>query len=115
MTSELEKEFFEGFGIEPYYLSLGLNRDLRNYTVKKFRTAEYAYAYGATLPKQFYPPITALIMLELICIESKINKAHNEYSDVQNLAEHILTGLLMNKSKCYKEVRAVFGLESEEK
>lgn len=115
MTSEREKKFFEGFGIEPYYLSLGLNRDLGDYTVKKFKTAEEAYAYGATLPKQFYPKITALIMLELICIESRINKAHNEYGNVQNLGEHILTGLLINKSKCYKEVRALFGLESEEK
>lgn len=114
MTSELERKFFEGFGIEPYYLSLGLSIDLGNYSVKKFKTAEEAYAYGATLPKQFYPKITAIIMLELICIESRVNKAHNEYSDVQNLGEHILTGLLINKSKCSKEVRAVFGLESEE-
>lgn len=50
------------------------------------------------------------ILLELICIESQVNKAHNTYSDVENLKEHILVGLRPFTEKCYHQVRELFAV-----
>lgn len=105
MTTEMERKFLEAFGIEPKKVEISCNE-----------CASRMEECGCfDCEKEIYPEITDHILLELICIESRINKAHNTYGDVENLKEHILVGLENNKEKIYNEVRAVFGLESEEK
>lgn len=133
MTSELEKKFFEAFGIEcniPFHqqfncaqISRGLEFFKKREELAKTGAIKIWHKMLNPRPENdciywgeyHYPAITDRRLLELICIESRHNQAHNTYGDVENLKEHILVGLEMLKDKCYNEVRALFGLESEEK
>ena len=128
MTSKIEKEFFEAFGIE---CNINYPQQFNGCQVQ--RGLEFFKERQQLVEKGFikiwhkmltprpgndcvywgeyhYPTITDRIMLELICIESQVNKAHNTYSDVENLKEHILVGLLPFAEKCYHQVRALFGV-----
>ncbi len=88
MTNEIEKKFFDAFGIKAKLDGSDFNK---------------------SIPAN-YPEITDPILLELICIESQVNKAHNTYSDVENLKEHILVGLRPFTEKCYHQVRELFAV-----
>lgn len=95
MTTEIEKEFFKAFEIEP-----------------KRNQQTTSGLSGIPLP-DFHPEITDSNLLELICIESQVNKANNTYSDVENLKEHILVGLRPFTEKCYHQVRKLFEVEKQ--
>ena len=97
MTSKVEQKFFECFGIEPKYIE-GEN------------TMEYSYG------KLEYPPITDRVLLELICIANK--ECIYGYSDyggcyligetIEEIKESLLTDLIHNKTKVYKQVQQLF-------
>lgn len=132
MTTELEKKFFDAFGIKCNILE----HQQFNYAqvprgLEFFKTREklvdagmIKIGYKKLTPtpandciywgEYHYPTITDRILLELICIESQVNKAHNTYSDVENLKEHILVGLRPFTEKCYHQVRELFGEGEEE-
>jgi hypothetical protein len=115
MTNEIEQKFFDAFGIEPEKIKIdvGLWNNETNKREPLITTISYEYYpnyKGKEIFKGFiYPEITDRILLELICIETQVNKAHNIYSDVENLKEHILVGLRPFTEKCYNQVRELFG------
>lgn len=106
MTNEIEKKFFDAFGIKPEHYEYCYHEcripELANIPCDKKDCPHYRIDID-------YPAITDRILLELICIESQVNKAHNIYSDVENLKEHILVGLRLFTEKCYHQVRELFG------
>lgn len=108
MTDNLiERKFFEAFGIEPI-----------------FDNTENGKRYRA------YPKITDRILLELICLRNKFSilefgrGIQLNKTNVNSLKDEILEDAIIfprimlntsRKERYYHEVRAVFGLESEEK
>ncbi len=116
MTTDIEKEFFDAFGIKANF-SYKVEIDHKTckefkYNVSKSNLISYINTYKKVKVlnvKKIYPEITDRILLALICIESQVNKAHNTYSDVVNLKEHILVGLRPFTEKCYHQVRELFG------
>ena len=90
MTNELEKQFFDTFGIEP-------------------KTNQ---AYGIQLDYYIdeYPQITDRILLELICIHIKYLTFGILSHNVEKLKNEILTDLRIKKDvgNIYNEVRTLF-------
>ena len=89
MTSELEKQFFDTFGIEPDITSCyhRCNRDLN---CKECDEAT-----------KIYPPITDRILLELICMANQ----HEDYpisTNIKNIQARTLR-ILLRTGKLYKK------------
>ena len=108
MTNELEKQFFDTFGIEPYDRYLNCPENLEgeckencNYCDK----AEDVY---------YYPEITDSILLELICIHIKYLTFGILSHNVEKLKNEILTDLRIKKDvgNIYNEVRTLFEEEN---
>ena len=82
MTTEIEKQFFEAFGIKPLYL------------VPKLASAEWSKDYEKPTYKDLsetttpiYPEITDRILLELMCIFNQAQK--RVYSSIDILESDI--------------------------
>ena len=90
MTNELEKQFFDTFGIEPYDRYLNCTENLEvdcNRNCNCCDKAEDVYCY---------PEITDRILLELICVANE----HENYSattNMKNIKERTLRILLKTK------------------
>ena len=85
MTNELEKQFFDTFGIEP---------KLKTFAIKRDEQGELTYP-----PIYEYPQITDRILLELICIVYKAKNSLNSEIDifelnVNELKKTVLTRLI---------------------
>ena len=85
MTNELEKQFFDTFGIEP---------KLKTFAIKRDEQGELTYP-----PTYEYPQITDRILLELICIVYKAKNSLNSEIDifelnVNELKKTVLTRLI---------------------
>lgn len=92
MTTELEKQFFSTFGIDP--------------------TVYTTYCKKATPVKdvesvEIYPQITDRILLELICIYSDFSFLVG-CKDIEHLKEVVLTGFINRPSGRYKQVQELF-------
>ncbi len=101
MTNELEKQFFDTFGIK-----------------KELNTCE-AGRYGCPNPglcidicsnfksMKFYPQITDRILLELICIA---NKAYIdlEGTDIETMKNSLLENFIFFRRDVYDQVRTLF-------
>ena len=119
MTNELEKQFFDTFGIEPI-----------NY-IKDFPTREKAAAFGRKItgiPKHSkgkfeigsytnnidifqvhwkeYPQITDRILLELICILDAY--CYSSGKNIQYLKESVLEWCIKYKEDIKHQVRTLF-------
>ena len=72
MTTEIEKQFFETFGIEPKW------KDARSINTKIYTDVEAKEirAMGNRNIQLCYPEITAEMLLELICILTVINNVY---------------------------------------
>ena len=95
MTNEIEKQFFQCFGIEP-----------RVITEPRYSlNSEY---YEATVEN--YPPITDRILLELICIVLNTFETFEVYRimDIDSLKEKILKLSMLAKDDVYSQVRTLF-------
>lgn len=68
MTNELEKQFFDTFGIEPRYKSYFCDGWSRIVEGKYFTDKKEAEKFGMVIDEPKYPQITDRILLELICI-----------------------------------------------
>ena len=95
MTNELEKQFFDTFGIEPKKIiepRYSLNTEYYEEKVEK------------------YPQITDRILLELICIHIKYLTFGILSHNVEKLKNEILTDLRIKKDvgNIYNEVRILF-------
>ena len=85
MTNELEKQFFDTFGIEPY-LEIGMIT---------------------------YPEITDRILLELICIMSSFGCGHHHCyrlwaDNVKELKENILKDCVQSQQEIKHQVQKLF-------
>lgn len=102
--NDLEKQFFDTFGIEP--------RLVKQYL-------EPIPIYGTNMPDQVqepkfeilevYPLISDRHLLELICILSR-NEELDWYKNIENLKECILKGLIF----CYESSKDSFFAHSRE-
>ena len=90
MTNELEKKFFDTFGIE----------------------AKTNQVYGMQLDYHIddYPQITDRILLELICIVLNTFETFEVYRimDIDSLKEKILNLSMLAKDDIYSQVRTLF-------
>lgn len=99
MTTELEKQFYKTFGIEPTIYSLW---DSKETQIKNFKSYEV------------YPEITDRVLLELICIyNSTYTNGYANYSllnerNVEKLKEQILKNCLIVRDDIKKQVRSLF-------
>ena len=110
MTNEIEKSFFDTFGIE--------NKEIK--TKECERCYHYEEAYDApchvcTASKCPYitrkkPQITDHILLELICIVLNTFETFEVYRimDIDSLKEKILKLSMLAKDDVYSQVRTLF-------
>lgn len=111
MTSKLEKQFFDTFGIEP--------RD----NFKGCKSGITFYTYGCNMPsckgcskeirEKEYPQITDRILLELICILSKSKAFYSNFYKIQDvnieqLKEQVLTNCISKSIYFKHQVRKLF-------
>ena len=96
MTNELEKQFFDTFGIEP---------KLKTFAIKRDEQGELTYP-----PIYEYPQITDRILLQLICIVLNTFQTFEVYRimDIDSLKEKILKLLMLAKVEVYSQVRTLF-------
>lgn len=102
MVTELEKQFYKTFGIEPF-CDLPCNK-------RGVECTDNTYCGNK------YPKVTDHKLLEMICILNK--EAIYGYSDwggnfvigetVEELKESILTDCIRNKSKVFKQIQQIF-------
>ena len=88
MTNDLEKQFFDTFGIEPKHTDFAIKRNDKG-------EMEYPPIYT-------YPQITDRILLELICIRnSLLNRQFQVWGDnLEDLRTEILNRLLIDYKSC---------------
>ena len=99
MTTDLEKQFFDTFGIEPrqwYKISMGKKGNFYNEPSHKS-----------------YPQITDRILLELICILSKYQKDVGSLleiceTDKNSIKEEVLDMLIFRDIALKQQVQALF-------
>ena len=94
MTSELEKQFFDTFGIEPK-----TNREY-GYTMAIYNEA-------GTEEVKFYPQITDRILLELIRLGLNYDFVIHSKS-VEELKEKLLVLLMYNEAEFKQQVQELF-------
>ena len=110
MASELEKKFFDTFGIEPKEpIYITMNCDCGCHDCKNCEKYKNNYL-------NIYPQITDHILLELICIatSSEITVEFKGIKNVEHLKEVILNycikryGYCLHKDKFKYKVRTLF-------
>lgn len=99
MTTEIEKQFFDTFGIEPKEQEVFV---LKNMVVKE------------------YPEITDHILLELICILTRWHLDEREPYEIMSINMEQLKSQILSDSlgiaKCVKtkqQIRTLFGEDNE--
>ena len=128
MTTDLEKQFFIAFGIEPKY------EDACTVEDKYWDNEELANKYGTfdqymnckcgnqencttecscAYEKEIYPQITDRILLELICIISKYQKDVGSLleiceTDKNSIKEEVLDMLIFRDIALKQQVQALF-------
>ena len=113
MTNELEKQFFDTFGIEPKYESHACDGWGRTVEVKYFTDKKEADKFGMVLSEPKYPTITDRHLLELVCILSKYQKDRGSLLEINEISlnevkEEILEMLIYRVDGCKHQVRALF-------
>lgn len=97
MTNELEKQFFDTFGIEP------------KLDCKKCGAMNFALGQCAEVEcKKTYPQITDRILLELILIYSRISNLPICYDTVERFKEATLECFIENSEDYKHQVQALF-------
>ena len=112
MTNELEKQFFDTFGIEPKDNFKGCENGITFYT------------YGCNIPSckgcskeirgKEYPQISDRILLELICIISSnpisvlFEPMLGEFKEIELLKKSILLTCIANEDVIKHQVRTLF-------
>lgn len=128
MTTDLEKKFFETFGVEPKYENICKlsekcfnNKDLTNkrgawheymksngcaYEIFGFCIDECKHVYS----KERYPQITDTHYLKLICLITKeLNYFTNFSTNYEHLKEYVLKEMILHKDDFSKsQVQELF-------
>ena len=114
MTNELEKTFFDTFGIEPKNISTGECK----YKITPEFCESNCLDCKNTIKEITYPQITDRILLELICISKQITMLSDFFMyrpSIEELKNNILENMLNKdlfnfKNKDIKhQVRTLFG------
>ena len=94
MTNELEKQFFDTFGIEPKIMNTAIGQ---GFYIEHIRVEKY-------------PQISDHILLELICIVLNTFETFEVYRimDIDSLKEKILKLSMLAKDDVYSQVRTLF-------
>ena len=93
MTNELEKQFFDTFGIEPKWKSEQCDGWMRTTAEAYFTNLEEAKKFGIVFQEEpEYPQIIDRILLELICIKNKelISIVQVKGKNLEELKSYIL-------------------------
>lgn len=93
MTTEIEKTFFDTFGIEP---------KLKTFAIQKDEQGELTYP-----PIYEYPQISDRVLLKLICIA---NEAYIdlEGTDIETMKNSLLENFIFFRRDVYDQVRTLF-------
>lgn len=105
MTTDVEKKFFEEFGIEP-------KEKCKYFTNKercKLDIPHTACICECIEPEEVYPKITDRILLELIVINNENAPAVGDTLD--ELRNQVLYWCIVYKKRIYHQVRKLFGLK----
>jgi hypothetical protein len=123
MTTELEKQFFDTFGIEPKYQDTCTveekywdNEELANEygTFDQYMNAKCGNQENCSLEcscayqKEIYPQITDRHYLELILIISEIDSLSTCYDTVEHFKEGILECFIEDGEEFKHQVQAIF-------
>lgn len=100
MTNEIEKEFFDAFGIKPKKSEISCN--------ECGSIMEECGCFDCE--KEIYPEITDRILLELIVINNENAPAVGD--TLEELKNQILYWCIQYKCKIYNQVRELFGINS---
>ena len=98
MTTELEKQFFDTFGIEPKY---------KDYRTKNGKEYECKNPNNRNI-RLCYPQITDRHYLELILIYSKTDRLPICYDTVEHFKEGILECFIEDGEEFKHQVQAIF-------
>ena len=108
MTNELEKQFFQCFGIEPKHIFRGCRLGAKYYA----EICDEITCNGCDeeIRKTEYHTITDHMLLELICIVLNTFETFEVYRimDVDSLKEKILKLSMLAKDDVYSQVRTLF-------
>ena len=107
MTTDLEKQFFDTFGIEPDVESCYRS------CYHKCETKSYLNCKDCDKATVIYPQITDRILLELICILSKYQKDVGSLleiceTDKNSIKEEVLDMLIFRDIALKQQVQALF-------
>ena len=122
MTNELEKTFFDTFGIEPEYTYLVTDtfytNNIHTYTATKDDLIDYFEGkncgrYKVIEVYKNYPQITDHILLELLVIMTRYTDIIDGFDNVQELKEFVLKELIysLTQQECdivKHQVRTLF-------
>ena len=113
MTNELEKQFFDTFGIEPRYKSYFCDGWSRIVEGKYFTDKKEAEKFGMVIGEPKYPQITDRILLELLVIMTRYTDIIDGFDNVQELKEFVLKDLIysLTQPECNivkQQVRTLF-------
>lgn len=108
MTSKLEKQFFDTFGIEPKNRFKGCKLGAKYYS--EICDEPTCNGCDDEIRETEYPQITDRILLELICIVLNVFETFevNRIMDVDSLKEKILKLSMLAKDDVYSQVRTLF-------
>lgn len=118
MTNEIEKEFFDAFGIKPKPNESGYGLCLKYDNLLKCDSEKKDLMEGCPgceyfEVSKFYPTITDRILLELIVINNKNAPAVGD--TLEELKNQVLYWCIQYKYKIYHTVRKMFGINSPQK
>ena len=118
MTNELEKTFFDTFGIEAYYKYLLIDKTSRCHNEKLFDKTNFidfiksGKDYLLLKVIKYHPQITDRILLELMCILTKFygELVLEQCLDIKDLKEQVLNIFVRTsyKDNFKHQVRTLF-------
>ena len=110
MTNELEKTFFDTFGIEPKCVKRTLKLAMPEYNENDLPKDLMQFMSSQTQVYHIYPEITDRILLELICIAHTSPVITFVSRDVKSLKEEVLMVLCnwVNNRNIKQQVQTLF-------
>ena len=110
MATEIEKQFFETFGIEPKSVKRTLKLAMPGYDESDLPEDLRQFISSQAQVYHVYPQITDHILLELICIVLNAYEKLEVYTEytVEKLKEKTLKQLILAQDDVYSQVRTLF-------
>ena len=110
MTNELERQFFQCFGIEPKCVKRTLKLAIHGYDENDLPEDLRQFISSQAQVYHVYPEITDRILLELICIAHTSPVITFVSRDVKSLKEEVLMVLCnwVNNRNIKQQVRTLF-------